>query len=387
MNSTRYRHMSQCQFQLDAITKELHTALEQNSLLCTDRPPNAEFTLTQTTSSVRVGVNQSIASPILEFAPLFPGSFTQQDVTVNAIHCPGVLTSSDVTSLENVRAGNHSAGSVSRLNALSPILHFARFNSLPEKLATSIHQGRKPISIVIDESATTSTTTRERLKHRLETIVGEFGTDHDVVVIQLNINAQSYKGWPLKRLSTADFRVPEGVCIHSIVVNRPEVMMALLAKSTIALVPSISLAIDAVNAGCPYCIYGEQQLADTLLQHIEYTSLGSSRFIQEEQRKMLAQYQIGNAESQRLVANKDQMWLVLSQWITAHTGNRDSSLKTVKQTQAFDAIIPVNSAPTRAVRKRLTSAQSKFRKLRHSPRQFLQDSNIRSLRRLSSLVR
>ncbi|MFK8079514.1 MAG: hypothetical protein AB8B97_04450 [Granulosicoccus sp.] len=380
----QYRHASQCQFQLDSICAELRNLLEPESLLRTGNTPDGAITLEKTKNSVRVHISQSMASSILEFAPLFPGSFTQPDVTVNLFAEAEKIVPSEITSTGHARFGGNSNGKMPGPGLLEPILHFAKFNALPEKLATSLQKGHRPISIIVDEAGIEGMNTQERLHKELQHVLADRHGYHDIVVVQLNINAQLRRGRWLKRTTVTDLQLPERTSVIPVVISRPEMMMTLLAKSEIALVPSISLAMDAANAGCRFTVYGHEMIPETRRHTGKSDVDDGTNFNPDDQRILLTHSRCNAVGAQRLVSNKNQLWLTLSQWIGAHQGVPNPGLDISKQQRSTDAIIPVNGLSDSIAKKQLTRAQSKFRKLLHSPRQFLQDSSSVSLQRLST---
>lgn len=377
--------------QLDSIASAITEYLKHDIKQSSQHDLLLNTTVKRQADHVCVDIREynSVRNTVLKLTPLFSGSYTQSEVIVEYKDNRKLQHSQNTLSLNASYIEEKISNCYFEPSVIEPALHYARFNSLPDNLDKIYHSDYKPISIIVEENDLAALEVKHRISHKLNNLIALHPTCNDIVIVQLKINDYSvshgtrFKG--IDSVDRDDLKIPIGISVHSTVVTKPEQLFTLATRSQVALVPSLSLAMDATIAGCPIIFYATDDLTKEFSCILE--SIEASNNLQQSQLQHLAirKYQIQRYSVRTLANYKSELYRIMDGHAVANTEIQATTTERQHQLSAEQFIIPLHHRRASDVKERLTHTRSKFHKLRHSPKQFLQDSSNPRLRKLGNL--
>jgi len=343
----------------------------------------------------------------IEFSPFFPGSYTQPDVIVHSKNRDINGHNLWISPLCNFGPQRLPAQNNPGLSPLDPTLHFARFDPLGKSLNKILNDREKAIVIILSDSKKQSTKLDEQLVEQLvEQLgknIGSCVNSRPLLLVSLANRTKNRKHSALQdagRLQALQSTLkPLAPSVHSISIENTESLMALLCKSRVALVPTLAMAMDALNASCSFLLYGceKNSLNEVLdltapLDQSAQPAQPAQRAVtikaqREVQRRKLIAQQTEQQPTGLLIADMKEISSVFNCWISGNDSSEDIFRTAAFQPTNSSAIIPVNTACKSDIRARWATSRAKVRKLYQSPRQFMQDSQYTGLRLLGRLPR
>lgn len=381
--------MAQLDYQLNAISSTLEESLNVFLSPCN---LSSEIAIQTKDDYVCITNRQDEANRrfSLKLTPLFPGSFSQNDVIVQDMSECGIPISRSTLSAINSCAVEPVRKSWYKPSTIEPTLHYARFNALPQSVAAIYQSKDKPITIFVEREGIEGEEHKLRALRQIRRIIELHPSCDNIVIVHLN----SDKNFHLQSSISKDkncqifdsFDIPDYISWHNVSTTNEEQLFTLFSRSQAALIPSLSLAMDATSAGCPIHLYSNKALNYQLLRRL--ISIDETNRLQQSLLQHLAirAYQLDRYNDCRLVRYKDELHEILLK-LTFEPINTLQPEKILQYRHSQQSvIIPQNTQYTNTIKQRLKNTKSKYRKLRHSPKQFLQDSANPGLRKLGKLA-
>ena len=363
---------TQCDFQLRAIAN----AIEQTKQHIPQKFPAGQKLWPSRLNIQRQGqslVVQAAASTrqpdtrSLVLTPLFSGSYTQPEVAVKTMDCAQGASGCPSPPLYTDPSPC--------LCPPVPMLHFAQFSRLPESLRIGPKSGGKRIALLASDILNPAAVEAQSLTHvhPLTEIISQ-QPDCNIIVIDLQNFLQtgsSSSGWQKirrrARLRQTLRCLPGDVHVIRLSGDEVTALATVLRQADIVYAHSAGLTIDALNSGCkvivgnhPFVIQGPG------VEHL-YTA-----------RQALADEQMKYLQAHRIIHSVNDLYSLVHKWLEPvgwEAGYEQSMMR---------PIISLNTHPAHRRRSTLAAGKAKLRKLHRSPRQFLQDSRYRVLRKLGT---
>ncbi|MFK7889190.1 MAG: hypothetical protein AB8B63_00120 [Granulosicoccus sp.] len=370
---------SQCEFQLTAIETGLHKAITcifygeaANQAQFADCTAQSNISVTRGQSCVKLLVNSDASStrfPSLQITPLFPGSYTQSEITVSGIQ--------------------YDSAHQIDWAVLPPEFYFPRFKG--DCGEDSLITDRNGINLVVMMLPGTDLASAENLGQRLRACP-VLNRVTRVTLLCLSDNRKSCEHEQMRIASRIDHRagLPANVkkqC-KQLHIGDCHGIIHELAQHDIAFCPTLGLAIDAMNCGCA-CICPEN--TGTSLQTLipAKTKNSSATYLRSalkttacEQRELLVAVQQGLFAGHLItpwwheLAGVVQRFYLNNQPPAAAIACPDAPLVNERH-ERFRVISPP-TAPSQTSASRLSnrsaSTRRKLLKFSHSPQQFFNDS-------------
>lgn len=406
---------SQHQFQLHSIAESLEPIVHTLRQRIDAGESEKHLALRKGQNSISLRVNSDHHDSVtaeIEFKPLFPGSHTQQEVAVCGAIRLDTKTSNKRTTLEKQRLQRQSAQTGSVINPLDPALHFARFNALPasdNRPFTS--SGRKIVILWKPEVWSIHGGIRvarddQQLLQILEKAAAESSGDCHLIVVCLNPNKpmaqrlhKHKKQWEKVISGQSDGKT---IDIHIIELHEcaPVPLMTILSRADCALVADVSMAMDCLNANCPFTVYDTNSTKEHAehaghaghaghAEHAEHDYPFRFADIAEQartkKRAYLAKTQQHSLAAETVITDNGELKATINHWFESILSDTTSATTPQNELAITAPIIPVNKKQKSRVLFWLGTSRAKLRKLRQSPRQFMQDSQNPGLRLLGRL--
>ena len=385
--------------QLQAIADELETII----LACQSSHglhSRARFEVKHLPDCIRLlchrdSVNDDM--PLLEVRPLFPGSVTQPDIVARLGHPVATTGIQAPVSVGKPNKATSTGQLKIKLCPVPPEIHFLNFTQdRRDRNSSNGQEDQQTTLLIIDhESSGHEQSAPPGLHRQIEQVlcaIEENQSKKQRLLIAHTILAKCNDS-SVKCLDSFFSSVPDQHVnpfkTQQVFVNDSIELVALMSQSDRVLAPTVSYAIDAVNAGTPCYIYNDDNTFGT--QHSDPAALTSDLCNPANtsircQRSALAELQYQALSPSQVIWKKRDLRLLIDRCLTVDNLHSLPTADSQTVDDEHDPVIPVRYSRFTQERSSFRRVKPKFRKLLHSPSRFCMDSKHANLRRFGRLV-